>query len=260
MRRRVSFERLLARLFTNPHPEWVLKGGYAIELRFENLARATRDIDLSVSDPTRLNPQKKGQGHAIRERLQEKLDKDLDDWFDFLLGEQTSDLRAAPLGGIRFQVEARLDHRTFSRFNLDVGVGDAVTTEPEWVTGHELLSFAGIPPARIAVLPLDHQFAEKIHAYTLPRERENSRARDLIDLVLLIEQGLPPGERVIQALRATFDRRATHPLPLKLDPPPASWRDPYAALASEYDLGIGTTEDAYALLAEYWSRLGIPSD
>jgi len=63
LRRRVSFERLLARLFTNPHPQWVLKGGYAIELRFENLARATRDIDLSIPDPIRMIPDMRIPAH-----------------------------------------------------------------------------------------------------------------------------------------------------------------------------------------------------
>ena len=257
LRRRIAFERLLARLFAEPHPKWLLKGGYAIELRFGHLARATKDIDLSIPDLSPSAPKDKNQAKLIREWLQEALAKDAADWFVFFLGEQTTDLRAAP-GGIRFQVEARLDNRPFVRwFNLDVGIGDAILTEPEWVTGHELLSFADIPPARIAVLPLDQQFAEKIHAYTLPRERENSRTRDLIDLVLLTQQGLPPKERVLRALHATFNRRKTHPLPPKLDPPPESWREPYAALAVEYGLSASTIEAAYDDLSAYWLTLGV---
>ncbi len=158
---------------------------------------------------------------------------------------------------MRFPVEARLDQRYFIRFDLDVGIGDVIPEEPEWVTGHELLSFAGIPPARIPVLPLDHQFAEKIHAYSLPRERENSRARDLIDLALLIQQGLPPEERVLRALHATFERRGTHPLPTKLDSPPESWRETYATLAAEYDISVNTIDAAYGHLSDYWKTLGI---
>lgn len=46
--RHAAFERLLARLFKVP-PPWSLKGGYAMELRFEN-ARATTDIDLAVAE------------------------------------------------------------------------------------------------------------------------------------------------------------------------------------------------------------------
>jgi len=258
LRRRVAFERLLARLFADPEPRWLLKGGYAIELRFEHLARATKDVDLSIPDLGSEALEGTNQAKVIRQWLQEKLDKDLGDWFVFLIGEQTSDLRAAPLGGIRFHVEAHLDNRPFVRwFNLDVGIGDAILAEPEWVTGHELLSFAGISPARIAVLPLDRQFAEKIHAYTVPRERENSRVRDLIDLVLLIQQELPPKERVLRALHATFDRRATHPLPKRLEPPPESWRETFAASAAEYNLSVSTIEAAYNYLSDYWKTVGV---
>ena len=40
----------------------------------------------------------------------------------------------------------------------------------------------------LAVSP-EEQFAEKLHAYTLPRVgRENTRVKDLVDLVLLIER------------------------------------------------------------------------
>jgi hypothetical protein len=35
LRRQVSFDRLLARLFREPTEPWVLKGGYALELRFK---------------------------------------------------------------------------------------------------------------------------------------------------------------------------------------------------------------------------------
>jgi hypothetical protein len=47
LRRHVSFDRLLARLFRANTPPWVLKGGYALELRFK-AARSTVDIDLTV--------------------------------------------------------------------------------------------------------------------------------------------------------------------------------------------------------------------
>ncbi len=47
VRRKIAFERFLARLFsTQPYP-WVLKGGYALEVRFE-VARATKDLDLGA--------------------------------------------------------------------------------------------------------------------------------------------------------------------------------------------------------------------
>lgn len=253
LRRRIAFERLLARLFIVPNPRWMLKGGYAIELRLQNLARATKDIDLSISGGS----EGRAINRSLRGWLQEELGNDLSDWFVFFLGEQTSDLTAAPLGGTRFHVEAQVDHRPFARFNLDVGIGDVVPSDPEWITGHELLSFAGIPPARIAVLPLDHQFAEKIHAYSLPRERVNTRVRDLVDLVLLIDHGLPPPEQINRALRATFDRRTTHAVPVVLPFPPQSWQEPYAALAAEHTVRVTTVDAAYKYISIYWSKLGL---
>ena len=62
LRRQVSFDRLLARLFREDSAPWALKGGYALELRFKS-ARSTIDIDLTLqrvvgtlegSDPTRV--------------------------------------------------------------------------------------------------------------------------------------------------------------------------------------------------------------
>lgn len=47
LRRRVSFDRLLARFFAERHDPWLLKGGYAMELRL-NAARTTKDIDISI--------------------------------------------------------------------------------------------------------------------------------------------------------------------------------------------------------------------
>ena len=253
LRRRVAFERLLARLFTNENPRWLLKGGYAIELRLQEVARATKDIDLCMHDTAFQVLQGQNPQQGLRELLQDDFTRELDDWFIFHLGAPTADLRAAPLGGARFPVNAQLDNRPFTRFNLDVGLGDAVVSEPEWITGHELLSFAGIPPARIAMVPLDQQFAEKIHAYSFPRQ--SSRVRDLIDLVLLIENGLPEPVQIILALKNTFTRRNTHPLPTRLAPPPEEWRDPYEALATECHVDATTLETAYECLMAYWSQL-----
>ncbi len=258
LRRRVAFERLLARLFMEENPRWLLKGGYAIELRLQEVARATKDVDLYMRDTTFQVHQRQNVQHMLRELLQTELSKNLDDWFIFRLGVATADLRAAPLGGARFPVEVHLDNRLFVRFNLDVGLGDAVVSEPEWTTGHELLSFAGIPPARIAMVPLDQQFAEKIHAYSFPRK--SSRVRDLVDLVLLIEHGLPESGQIISALKNTFTTRATHPLPTRLVPPPEEWRDPYGALAAEYHLSYSTIETAYECLTIYWDQLEIAAE
>jgi len=38
----------------------------------------------------------------------------------------------------------------------------------------------------VQLIAREQQFAEKIHAYTLPRSATNSRVKDLVDMALLI--------------------------------------------------------------------------
>ncbi len=43
---KLVIERLLARLFRDADPPWLLKGGFAMYLRFRPRARTTKDVDL----------------------------------------------------------------------------------------------------------------------------------------------------------------------------------------------------------------------
>jgi hypothetical protein len=78
LRRQVSFDRLLARLFSAPDEPWLLKGGYAMELRLKT-ARATKDIDLSIFGEVRRKTK-------ILEELQDRAAKDPGDCFVFTIG------------------------------------------------------------------------------------------------------------------------------------------------------------------------------
>lgn len=258
LRRRVTFERFLARMFAGDDHLWVLKGGYSLELRLHDTARVTIDIDLSVPLPNRALPQGGDQLRVVRERLQISAERDLGDWFVFVIAPSAADLQGPPEGGMRFSVQAHLDKRLFAQFHVDVGVGDVLLSEPEWITGHPLLEFAGIPPVRIAALPLEQHFAEKVHAYTLPRpEATNTRIKDLIDLVLLIDLGLPDRVGVTRALRATFDRRKTHGTPLNFPSPPEEWRERYAVMAAECGVSAQTVQEAHQIVSSYWDSLAI---
>jgi len=234
LRRQVSFDRLLARLFREDPAPWVLKGGYALELRFKS-ARSTIDIDLTLqrvvgtvegSDPVR----------AVREMLQAMADVSFDDWFEYTIGPPVMDITAAPYGGVRYSVETRMDGRIFARFHLDAGVGDVVIQPLETIECHDWLGFAGIEKPRVRMISREQQFAEKIHAYTLPRSSPNSRVKDLVDLALLIADNQLDRRRVINALHLTFDRRGTHALPTSLSVPPPDWQTPFRALAKECGL------------------------
>ena len=54
------------------------------------------------------------------------------------------DLTAAPYGGARYPVEARMDERIFARFHLDAGIGDVVMQPLETIVCRDWLGFAGI--------------------------------------------------------------------------------------------------------------------
>jgi predicted nucleotidyltransferase component of viral defense system len=256
LQRRLAFERCLARLFADDQPLWILKGGYSLELRLHDVARATVDLDLSVPLPNVAIGSADDALNSMRERLQIALERDLDDGFTFLLRATQRPLEGPTYGGIRFSVEARLVGREFSNFHLDVAIGDAPIPEVEWITGNAFLNFAGIPPARIAILPIERHFAEKLHAYTLTRDGDaNSRIKDLIDLVLLIDVGLPERHKVLQALNATFGRRMTHELPERLLEPPAEWSAGYAILAKGSGASKTTLNNAHEYVVNYYASL-----
>lgn len=235
--RQVAFDRLLARIFSEPSAPFVLKGGYAMQLRVER-ARGTKDVDLALRDAKLLSAEPKNQNEAISEYLSGVAKKDIGDFFSFVISAPIMDLDAAPYGGARFHVEARLDGRSFEKFLLDIGVGDVWIEPLVMLESQAWLDFAGIRSAAFLAISGEQQFAEKIHAYTLPRGEGvvNSRVKDLVDMVLLISSGTLDDERTRSAIRETFKRRATHEFNPSLAPPSATWNDRFAALAQECDI------------------------
>ena len=263
LQRQVAFERLLARLFVGDERPWLLKGGYALELRLPGQARSTLDLDLSVHDPERMLVRTVSEKdltpeQAVYEGLQRVASGDLNDGFEFVVGQPKVERTGAPGGGMRCSVEARLAGRPFVRFHLDLGLGDAVVAKPDWLDGSGFLAFAGIPAARIALYPVDQQFAEKVHAYTFPwQDRDNTRVKDLVDLVLLLHSEQLKPERVMEALRATFETRGTHRVPPQLPAPPIEWTESYSALAEELGLPALTLQEARTYLDVYWQKWGL---
>ncbi len=253
-------ERLLARLFRDEKPPWLLKGGFAMDLRFRPRARTTRDVDLSVALRTDTGGP---MSAALRDQLQACVAVDLCDYLTFRIGEPKSELTNAPKGGARYPCEAVLLGKAYARFHIDVGVGDALVGAPEPLTGDDVLDFAGITPARVLAIPRPQQFAEKAHAYTFPWSgRLNTRTKDLVDLVLLIERGPPDPTQLRLALTATFKTRGTHLLPETLPPPPATWAGEFPGMATEAALSTTDYLEAFARLNQFWTlqRLGDPAE
>ena len=154
--------------------------------------------------------------------------------------------------GQRFRAECRLAGKLYGqRFGVDVGFGDPIFGEPDVVTADDVLDFAGIAPPVLQLYPIETHIAEKLHAYTMPRARTNTRVKDLPDIALLAGIRSLEAERLRSAFEQTFMHRATHPLPTALPDPPSSWSVPYQQMARENELAWPTLEQVTAVAATF---------
>lgn len=228
LRQRSVFERFLARVVAHLGDRVIVKGGVALQLRLED-ARTTRDLDLRMAgDPSLLLDD-------LRRAAQLALDG------DFLTFSVEVDPKHATIEGDgvayegqRFRVEAALAGKVYgSRFGLDVGFGDSMAYPPETLSSGDLFSFAGISPFSVRVYAREVHVAEKLHALTQPRARENSRVKDLPDLALLGTTGPFESAALREAIRATFAQRTVQEVPSSIPAPPESWAAPYANMVEE---------------------------
>lgn len=105
-------------------------------------------------------------------------------------------------------------------------------------------------------IPKAQHFAEKLHAYTFSwSDRENTRSRDLVDMVLLIERGGLDVDAVRCAVAETFAHRQRHPIPPSLAPPPQAWAAEFPAMAREAGISTAGIEEAFLILSAFWGRL-----
>lgn len=250
LRRKVAFDRFLARIFTQKPSSFFLKGGYAMELRIVQ-ARATKDMDLTCFK--RMSGAKEPMNELILQELQILARIDLNDHFIYQIGQPQSDIENAPYGGSRHTVLVIIDSRPFVEFHLDVG-GDFLIDQVEQVTGANWLEFCGIASPMISMISIEQQFAEKLHSYTLPREQINTRSKDLIDLILLLKSRNQAHETFQHSLQRVFRARNTHLLPEVLPEPPVSWQKPFAVMAAECGISENL-KDGFTEISRFYNTL-----
>ena len=244
-RQLLVFDRFLARVVAVFGDTVLLKGGLVLELRLER-ARATKDIDLRLI----------GSSETVLARLQEAARVDLADFMAFELAPDTEHPQMQNDGmryvGLRFRTECRLAGKLYGQpFGVDVAFGDPILGEPDIVTAEDTLAFAGVAPPVLHLYPIETHIAEKLHAYTLPRERPNTRVKDLPDIALLGSMQPLDAGRLRMALAQTFEFRSTHAVPSSVPAPPASWSTPYGELASENELSWTTLEELIVAVAAF---------
>lgn len=236
-RQLLVFDRFLARIVAIMGDAITLKGGLVLELRLER-ARTTKDIDLRMM----------GSPHEFLAKLQEAGRRDLGDFMTFEVRtdddhpEINSD--GMQYDGVRFRAECKLAGKLYGgSFGVDVAFGDPILDEPEVVVAEDLLAFAGIAPPKLRLYPIETHIAEKLHAYTMPRRRPNSRVKDLPDIALLATIRPIEARRLLVALEQTFTFRKTHALPTSFGDPSSAWASAYAAMARDDRLAWSTLAD-----------------
>lgn len=244
LRKMVAFDRLLVRLAKSDPKAWVVKGGFALQLRLADRARTTKDIDVAVV--------KDWTPEEVSTQLRKAARLNLRDWFEFEVSEPSEAATGAPRGGLRFPVHCLLDGRSFEIFRVDVGQGDPLSEPPEKIALPNLLGFAGIRPAAVRCYPLGPQVAEKLHAYTRAYAGgETSRVRDLVDILLAGSLAEFISSKLRWAIQATFRARGTHGVPNKLPEPPAKLAGSYKKLARELNLPWPAIKEAGKAAAQF---------
>jgi len=218
-------------------------------------ARMTKDLDLGVD--LGYFGKRELSAAEIAQKLRDDLVGERDDGFAFVVAEGAEqELPTQGVKSYRFTVEARLAGRRFETIKVDIGLGDPLIRPFEDLTGSDLLSFAGIPPPSIRATSRAQHLAEKVHAVTRPyNESVSSRVKDLADIVLLMNLGLPDPPEVIRAVKEIFAARQSHEVPKRIAHPPATWAPSYGAMAQELDLKEQTLDSAIARVNDYWKTL-----
>lgn len=195
-----GLERLMYRLSRSPHRDrFVLKGAMLFSVWSETPHRATRDLDLlghGDHDVATLIT-------TFREICRTSVEDDGVIFFgDAMTGEEIRD--GEEYEGVRLSFKARLGVAKIP-IQVDIGFGDAVVPEPEPLDYPTLLDF---PAPRLLAYPRETVVAEKFQSM-VELGIANSRMKDFFDLWTLSRMFSFEGARLVDAIRATFERRRT---------------------------------------------------
>lgn len=228
LRKMIAFERFMVRL----GEQWILKGGYALQLRTDK-ARTTHDIDLLAQS---ISPDQ------ITDTLLKDIHQDMGDFFQFFIERTDQNFNLGSI--IRYQVISRLAGRVFEQFHIDVGLDDPLVGPVEYLSPPPYLAFAGILTEPIPCYPVTQHIAEKLHALVRPRTIETSRVKDLVDILLFAcMDTCLQAEKLYASIQSVFDARKDL-VPAQLDQIPLNWGPKYNQFTNTLDLPFSHFNDA----------------
>lgn len=170
-------DRLLCRIFSEPHPRFILKGGQS-QLARRTDARETKDIDL-VGITVEIE-------RAV-EDLKELAAVDLHDYIDFrFLNARPIPVSQEYRTGMRVEFAPVLGKtKRLSVIGIDLVVDQTPPEDYVLVSPASRLDIAGLPTYDYALQAIEERIADKICAMMQMYEgAPSSRVKDLVDLVV----------------------------------------------------------------------------
>ena len=251
LRRRVVFQRIVTRLQRAEPGRWVLKGGMAMEVRLHDAARLTKDLDLGLRE-TNVDPA------DLRDRLIEALARDDDgDGFAFAVGVPSRMMQDG--GGHptwRVAVDVQLAGRRFGSIKLDISPRAHELDATDTVAVPNALEFAGFATVAIEIVDVHRHAAEKLHAMLRQfGDRENTRVRDLGDLMLMLNAELLSASRLAEVVTEVWAERDAKRPPTEFPELPASWPPRYERLAHENEIDPRSFSAAAERVAALWRAM-----
>jgi len=160
------------------HPLILLKGGTYLEMRLGLDARATQDVDTVL--------------RGAFEDFEEIIDRGMAPWGPLELSrDEIKEITGAQrvVKPRRFNVRLSINGEVWRKIPVEVSPDEGALGQRVEVVEALPLGHFGLPsPIELAGIALDYQVAQKLHGCSDPHQppdETNTRARDVVDLVLL---------------------------------------------------------------------------
>jgi hypothetical protein len=228
-------------------PLFILKGGVAMQLRFEHRARSSADIDMVFRRDLAL----------LESTLADAPRYPLGDFAVRAVGKPHL---LGPTGAVRQPLAVLYGHTPWSRINLEVSPPEGHSADIERLEilrpSPDVTVFGLDPIEPIPCMPVAYQIAQKLHACTEVKPGEDNHGfTDLLDLQLL-EELVDDWLAVRTACEEVFRLREKQPWPPAVTVYP-SWTEAYAASAVANHFPVTDVDEAAAKVTKLIARIEI---
>ncbi|GAA1250467.1 hypothetical protein GCM10009633_24010 [Janibacter melonis] len=241
LRRRYLLQCYLARVFSLPGENWVLKGGSGLAVRLPG-ARHTKDIDLCHLHDA-------AEADACIAQLRTAGEPSPRDPFVFTVVSQAP--MTGRTGGYRLGVSCALGAQQYESFTIDLALDLEFVGTIETIERALPVEISDVqPPPPMRLYPLVDQVSDKVAAmYEQHAGNPSTRYRDLVDLVLIAQSGAALDSATLVAALRLQEHRRGFMLPAQLVSPAPAWTAGYRAEAGRARTAIATDLDAGLAIA-----------